>query len=538
MANLPAGFQPVNTDIPLLPAKSTIPPLPANFTPAPAYLQREPQAPVSQAPGFLEDVSSRLQGRRGELTDTFESLAAGTLPVDRAFTQAIGKGIAGPVVDVTGAGMSSVARKFVGLLPTSFTQGAEAQAAKAWDYITNTVAGEEALLYAKQGADAYAGWKTRNPADAKTLESIVNIGSLIGPARNANPSTLGGWASRLEASAQKGRMPFVTDLVLPERTKKVRTEEVTRTTQRGPLLANVTEPSRLEAEAIAEVSKLPVTSTRSPQYNYNLVRDRNFELAQKLEADLDAANIQVNPADVAARMDTDVQKLIANSAVITGDVERTANKVKDYAMTLFQSSNGTAADLLRTRRQFDRWVSSQKGDAAFDAERLNALNLSVRQVRATLNDFLDGVAPNQQVKESLKTQSRLYYAMDNIQDKAAAEASTMVGRLMQNIHRATGGSLPTTPLALGATAAAGGGLVMSGWLPYAVVPVAAAPIAYAVYKGATSPLMRQQLATMFKSIDKAIKSTSNQQMRATLAKDRLALLELMKTLPAEKEQNE
>jgi len=43
----------------------------------------------------------------------------------------------------------------------------------------------------------------------------------------------------------------------------------------------------------------------------------------------------------------------------------TANKVKDYATTLFAASDGTAAGLLKTRKEFDRWVSSQKGGRSF-----------------------------------------------------------------------------------------------------------------------------------------------------------------------------
>jgi len=539
MAQLPEGAVPINTDIPIVPQQAPVASnLPQGAAPVPTWLTVPQKAPAAPPPTLMGDIRQRIEGRQSEMATTFEDIAAGTIKPSNAVTQIIGKGVAGPVADVAGALMSSGMRK-VGDFAVRVAPGASAYLADGLKWLEESVPAQEALLYARNGAEAYAGWKQNNPQDARTLESIVNIGAVLNPGKPSTTTFAGRAAAVLEKSAVEGRKEFVTKLVLPVRTKKVRMDEVGRTTQQGVFLRNVPTPSGMEKDAIDEVSKLTgVTGSRSAQYNYNVIREANIKKAEDLMKALDAANIPVDPALLAQRMDADIQNLISNSAVITGNVAVVANKVKGYASSLFASSNGTAADLLRTRQQFDKWVKLQKGDAAFDEERLNALNLSVRQVRSTLNDYLDSVAPNQSVKESLRSQHRLYYAMDNVQEKAAEEAATVVGRLYQNIHKATGGSLPTTPLALAATGAVGLGAIQAGWLPYAVAPLMYVPIGMAAYKGATSPMMRQQLATLFKGIDTAMKKAGTPQLKVELAKDRLALMEILKDLPAEKPEEE
>jgi len=532
MATLPEGAIPVNTDIPKAPTPQILP-IGANPLPTWLAVQSPPSTPTAPPPSFVSDVQSRLQGRQREVSQTIEDTLKGNLGLDTAAIQVMGKGVAGTVTDVTGAALQAAWRGFSDFIPTNVSD----KAAEGFAWLASSVPAQEAFLVARRGADAYAGWKERNPQDAKTLESIVDIGAVINPGRPGTPTFAAKSATALERSAIQGRKGFVTELVLPLRTKKVRMEEVPRTTI-SPMLKYTPTPTALEQGAINEVSLLTgVSGSRSAQYNYNVIRDANRQKAETLILELEKANIPVDAAAVARQMDTDVQKLIKNSAYITGDLEATANKVKDYATTLFAASDGTAAGLLKTRKEFDRWVSSQKGGDPLDATgRQGTLKAAVQQVRNTLNDALDAAAPNQAVKKSLKSQHNLYVAMDNVQEKAAEEASKLLGRVYQNIHKATGGNLPTTPLALAATGAAAYGAIQAGWLPYALAPLVYLPITVAVYKGAASPALRQQLAGLFKNIDVAIKATKIPDLKVSLATDRLALLELLKQLPVEKEE--
>jgi hypothetical protein len=106
-------------------------------------------------------------------------------------------------------------------------------------------------------------------------------------------------------------------------------------------------------------------------------------------------------------------------------------------MKFVNENDGTASGILKARKQYDRWVLSQK-PKAFNATTENAFTLANREIRNALNNILERKAPNVGVKSQLAKQSSLYKAMENLTPKAAEEANTAIGRIVQNIGKAIG----------------------------------------------------------------------------------------------------
>lgn len=541
---LPSGFSPVQAEEAPSPNTASVP---TSFTPDTPSLQETTTSEVDKteetSPTFMERLEERMQGRIQEVNQTLYDLLQderapweGGLSPENAVIQLVGKGIAGPAIDIVGEVTSTVLGKaweaskyLAAIIPPVWRDDIKDAATGAYNYVMESPAATEALLYASNGLESYQGWKERNPQDAKTLESVVNIAAFWTPAKQRSPV-----ADFIERSAHKSRRPFVSDLVSAPDTFKNRSEQVTRTTQTLFGTKKVI-PTVREEEIIDEVAKLGVSSTKSYQLNYNVIKEANLKAAKALEDSLERSGATINVQDVVTRLDQAVTNLTQTSTFLTGDAALVADRAKAKALEIFSNTNGTAADLLRARRSFDRWVAEQKGGGVFDPVRTNALTETIRTVRNELNDIVADAVPEVAVKDSLRRQSLLYSAMDNVQYKAAFENATLFGRALQNMHRATGLSLPRTPLYLAGTFASGVGLLSQGWFPYMALPMMAVPAAYATFKGLTSPALRVQTAKLIRAMSGAIDSTANPAMRTQLRTDRAALIEMLKMLPEDKE---
>lgn len=192
--------------------------------------------------------------------------------------------------------------------------------------------------------------------------------------------------------------------------------------------------------------------------------------------------------------------------------------------------------MLEARKELDTWVRSQKGDAIFDPSSENALSISVRRVRQTMNDIVDQNVASTKVKDELRRQSLLYDAIDNIAPKAAEEASTAIGRLWQNAAKVVPFKAQLNRelavlLGMSSFGAA------SYFAPYMVGGLALTGTGVAAVKGLTSPAVKQAVARIIRMSDKAIRMTKNPKMLKQLRADRAAAVEFLKNVETEKEEN-
>ena len=358
------------------------------------------------------------------------------------------------------------------------------------------------------GVDKIIGEATelseKHPELAKDLQNIIDIAVLGGGKVAQKPVGIalkkGGVAleeSGVESlNIAKGR--FAQELIKPTETKAVKLAQVPRTTEtKGLFRENVVIPTAAERSSAEAVAQIPGISAKNNfQKNFNIVRDFNREQAKQLESDVAKSNFIIPKKEVMSRLD-DAARELGNSPLVVGDAAKTAERLVEGARRMVGENEGTGAGLLKARKDYDKWVLSQKPNV-FDAKAENALTIANDAVRRTLNNLLDEKAPTLGIKESLKKQSSLFNAMENIGPKAAEEANTAFGRIMQRVGKTLG---TKNKIVQGIAAAVGiGGLGAAA--TFATPAVLIGGTGYLIYRGGRlvlSPQVRILLGKLLKT---------------------------------------
>lgn len=301
-----------------------------------------------------------------------------------------------------------------------------------------------------------------------------------------------------QGRAIKARDAYVQDLVLPKETPTIAAENAKRTTAGGVLRRDVYNPTPQE-QAIAEtVSTLPVKKGNTLQKNLNIIQDANRAEAESLytrlkendaPVDLDAAQQAINRS----------LEEIRQNPFVSGDGEKAALKIVNFMNkaildTAVENNGLTASGLLQARKNFDGMIKSQKGGKIFDPNLDSATSIAIQNMRQRVNDLIAETVPSADVKASLRKQSNLYSAEDNIAPKAAKEASTSIGRVKEKISKGVNiKNAVLTGIAVGGPA----------WLAPSALPLLATGVAaYGAGKALANP--RFQTA-----VGKTIKATGN-----------------------------
>ena len=292
-------------------------------------------------------------------------------------------------------------------------------------------------------------WSVKYPEAAKDIENIIDITALTGLPAVTKPvgAVTGEVATKagrvLEESglqaAKVAKESFAKELIMPLQTAAIKTKQVGRTSEigKGIFKRSVIEPDFFEKRAIAEISNIPeVSASKTFQQNYNIIKEYNVGLAKQLEDGINANNFIVSKKEILANLNRASANL-SDNPVIVGDAQKTASKLITGAKKIIEKNEGTGAGLLKARKEYDSWVLSQK-PKAFDATAENAFSVANREIRQAMNDLLDAKAPDVGVKDSLRKQSALYDAMENIKPKAAKEADTAIMRAMDRVGAVLG----------------------------------------------------------------------------------------------------
>ena len=284
----------------------------------------------------------------------------------------------------------------------------------------------------------------QHPDLAKDFKSVIDTAILFGGSgvSKQTGTTLKKTGLEVEARGLRGvaaaKSSFAEELVSPIPTKTIKIEQVARTTEAGGFFKkDIVTPTTLEKRAAEEVAKVPgVSQSNTFQKNFNLVRDYNIGQAKKLEADV-AKHDFVIPKRVTLSKIRVAAEELKNNPLIVGDAEKTAQRLIAGAEKFVNENKGMGSGILKARKEYDAWVLSQK-PKVFDATSDNAFTVANRSVRNTLNDVLDEGAVNLGVKDSLRRQSSLFNAMENVAEKAALEANTPLLRAFDKIGKILG----------------------------------------------------------------------------------------------------
>ena len=485
-------------------ATPAIPPPPAGFT------LDAPTAKAPDQPGFLDRVGADVTNRANEGADAIVAYKNREQGLGQTGLQLLGKMGAGTAGDIVGEAAKSATPDFIKNAPQKIAGALDTTRAGKSVGDAGLTASNAVAPLVNKAANAYGDFTKNNPNATRSLESIGNILNVLFGAKgsaaaegaiapavkgavNAVPPALekGGTALVKNAAkqAEEAQNKFVQGLVLPKQTAAVKAEQVGRTTEKGIFKQKVVEPTAQEKAIAKEVGQIPgVSPKNSLQGNYNVIAKANTAEAEQLIAKLKEKDVAIKPEEFDAKLNDALGEL-KEHPLITGDAETTATRVIDGMKKISAKNPMTASGLLQTRKDFDNWVRSLKGNGIFDPQRDSAASIAIQKIRQATNDFIESKVPDAKFKESLRKQSNLYRAMDNLEAKAAAESPNALARTWQKaLDMIPGKNMleKEGALGVGGTAAYMAG---SAGLPIAI-PAGAGLGAYGLYKGVTSPFMQ------------------------------------------------
>jgi len=418
----------------------------------------QPQQPAKESGGFIQGVASDLAKRGQNIKSDFmaDMKSAQKPSLKGAVGAAFGKTgvnflgqVAGGVFDVAGQAIKTGYEK---LVPEQTKEDIKNTTLD----VLQTPAGQAGLSALKAGTDVWDKFKEANPDTAKYLGNVVNIASVL-PVSAPVGEGLTATGKVIEASGEKAtsilKSKLAQDIVKAAETKAVKLDQVGRTTEigRGLLKKSIIEPTKLEKMAADEVAKIPeITAKNTMQQNYNIIKKYAIDEAKNLESAVKSNPFIISKKEIMSRLNG-AAKDLSGSPLIVGDAEKMANRLVEGAKKIVSEEAGNGSGLLSARKRFDQWVLSQK-PKAFDAKAENAFTMANKAVRDTLNTVLDEKATSVGVKNSLRKQSSLYRAMENVAPKAATEADSAIGRILQR----AGDILGTKNRVVQAVAAAAG----------------------------------------------------------------------------------
>jgi len=533
--------------------------------------------PTDEGPGFFERVGARLEGRGEQFNEIVNAFAPDDQGVAKTIFETLGeisslgvkrpKGrpgvaesafqgvgvVAGGALDIIGEGVSAAAGGAFDILQTfdrAFVPGdlrasRDEQVKAVWGEVVGNDKVQAAVAAAGQGFEAYKQWAEKNPREARNLEAAANIGLVLAPVKGKPagapaPQTIVGRAGeRVGAAATRQtvetRASFIDDLVRPKTTKKVREAEILRTSEGAGLTGGRTVTPAASEKAIADVvTTIPgVTKKNTDLKNLQVIQKENVREAASLATKLEQSTVKIPRTDIRSAMDDVVLKLKDNPLLV-GDAAKTGERVVAQANKFLSAEKNTPAGVLRARKQFDAWVKNQK-PKIFDPQTESALSIAVREPRQAMNDIIERAVPTLGVKKSLSRQSKMFDAIDNIGPKAADEAATKIGRLAQNVSRATGLDKglreSITKLTIGGAAI--GGLGFSGGIGPAVTAGVALAAGVSAKRALTSAQAKKAVSALLSQADKAIRVAKQRNLTADLQRlraDRAAVVEVLRNM--------
>lgn len=532
MANIPEGFIYQEEDIVLE--------KPSNLLPE-GFVYQENEAPIvsedekSMIPEFLQELGKNWEERTRLVEESERDYEAGKIGLAQYTTQVAGKGVAGRVLDLGGAAVSGAIDGVSFLIPDTIEEPIINTIKEGWDFVLNTEKGQEASKAVSEGIEAYNVWKQANPQDAKTFESVVNIGLVFAPVKTKKEaSPVPSFERTGQKILRKGKtqkkttsMGDIQDMLYPDITP----EMAKRTTEKGILRRAVYKPTTRDFAIFNDVRKVPgIKPNRSPFFNLDRIQKEAIRESKKLEKALEKSKIIFPHLETKGRLTSAVNDLVSTNTFIAGDkqVARTIKLNLDKALEIVSKHPSTPHGLLKARREFDKVLQSQM-PKVFDAKAQTIATESSKVFRNTLNSMIDEKVPSAFVKKSLNRQSNLFTARDMLAPVASKATRTGLGRLYQNLQRTLIGpkmDLNRVIAILGAGSAFQAASIAPVLAGYAGGIALGAGV-YGTIRALGSPKAKEAVGTLIKYTDKAIQTSTNPKMIKQLRLDRAFLQDLV-----------
>ena len=480
---------------------------------------------IEDLPVFLEELKQKEE--------------AGTLSRrERGIYSALSKrGGLGTGLELVGTGVSLAAREVSSFIPDTVEKKVVDSVVDTTKKLAEIPTIKNAMEAISDGYQSYLQWKSENPNDAMGVESIINVAEVFAPPLRRKPipdKTMLRTAAdkqydRAVHLETKQRRDYLQSLITPISTKANDEARAKRMTQNDKG-RNVYNPTDEEVEMVNILKRLDVNSDKSLVGNRQVIEAEIDKTHNSLVKQLKKSKFKFNKKELSAKLETIVDDIQETNPVLVGDASAVAKKIFNKAQQLLAKTDGSPAQVMQVRRDLDKWAK-QQGKGSFDGNE-NAYTVAQRAVRDFLNEQVADAVPETSVLDKLRKQHLLLRTNDRLLPKAAQEADTKLGRLGQNIAKATDTTLPRTPLGKIATVTAGAGILASagftGMLPALAGLAATSTLGYAIYRGSVSPSLRRTLSAALRETDKVLNSKISREMREAIKADRLMLIEAMK----------
>jgi len=489
--------------------------------------------------GAAEMAEERVSGRKAEVEATKEAYRQGKIGSVQAATQFIGKGVAGPVMDIMGEATMIPVRGVTKATPEPVKKAVSESAAGLWNSFSQTDIGKSGIQALNTGVKEYTDWATENPQGAKTLESLVNIGLVVAPTAK---KTIRSHAAKMERRSIrqtiKTKRDLVTDLIRPKETAKVAREQFARAKDVGLMKRQVIKPSPEEISMIKSTMQVKgLSKWKTLATNRRLVAAQEHRIRRSLEKQLKAAPVRLTPRQVLDDMLPKIDDHIVKNPYIRSDAanQRFAQEIKRNVERIINENPNTALGVLKARRDFDKWVKSFSPKALDPGDRETITSNMARIIRRSMNDTLDSAIPEGAVKRAFKQQSNLIKVMDNIDTRAPDQWGNVLTRAFQRVTKIA--RVRNQAVQTAGTLAGLGAFTATTYFAGPVAAAIAAPaVVYVGGKFITGPAVKRGLAQTLRIVDKAILTSKNPSLVRQLRADRALLADMMKNIELQKEE--
>lgn len=408
-------------------------------------------------------------------------------------------------------------------------------AGDAWDELSNTETGQEALLAIASGFEAWNNWEKTNPTAAKyvnELFSSVGTGLDVATLFSPRPDLLDfdKQAKKATAAATKSdlsnRKKAMTGMLEPEFLGTRDKETI------GLLGSSYWFPQDFEDTMIEAVLTIPgIQPYGSVRKNFRVIQDHIETQGKKLDNYIKSQNKKINMDDLENEFLKVANDFAASDAyqLASKSAKTAIDNYMELARKIIKEEGTDLKGLLKARRRFDKAVTD--AGKSLDADVSTYQTLAAKEVRNLMNEYLKRNTKGDEVHHLLDQQFRSLTALDRLVNKRNAEAKNVPGRLVQSIKDNTGISLSTSLLSVLATGA------------YVLEPVAGVALGgTAVATALSSQIKRHGKATVLKAYaellsgtNKAIKVVSDPTKLEALELDRLVLIDMIDDIRSGKE---
>lgn len=392
--------------------------------PPPAPMGRVESA-ANLVAGAPERMATSIGERSKEMIDILQTKEF-DFPMQREL-QMVGKGVAGPVMDIGGEIIDTGVGAAADLLNPEIRQG--------FNDLMNGV------VNSPLAKKAMATYKSFSPNTQRTLDSIFNIANVMSPFKVKPKQGTG-----LVAAIQEG-----TEIV-PKKTELKR-NMLTRLFQPERSRANIEKELKYGVEALNEavndlMDAKGLSVMYSPERNIKALRGHQDKLEAKIKgqlANFDKTGVWVR--DLRTSFNDLLKDTIQNDPVLRRQ-GLTANQIRNLQAGIMRKLEGSIKNLkdrkiepnslrglLEIRRELDKSLTdadfskmgdSQKAQLALEKAVLMGMR---KPINKTVSDLVKQFDPeNVTVQELLKKQSSAYVATENYIEKTSGQMADLSGK--------------------------------------------------------------------------------------------------------------